>query len=244
MKALMIHVEKAVRPLNITQAQRGAIREELLTHLQGIYEEELAACGDSEQAIETAIRRFGPAEEISHNLRDALPWYSGLLAMIPWYARVRSWPESMWRIAWRGWMTGLLCWIPLGIAWCSLLVYRDKMSATQAILLWFLFAALALVYLIPFVGMVGSLHGVYGLKRSLSRTVLFGLSSCVGQLMIYSLIRLYVKPTLNPFVFGLAFLFPIVLGLLASTQTFREFVQGDAEKEQRLGEWEQLVIDK
>jgi hypothetical protein len=57
MKELMVHVEKAVRPLRITQGQRGAIREELLSHLQGIFDEEFARCGDRSAAIDASIKR-------------------------------------------------------------------------------------------------------------------------------------------------------------------------------------------
>ncbi|MCA9022807.1 MAG: hypothetical protein KDA74_21810 [Planctomycetaceae bacterium] len=244
MKALMIHVEKAVRPLRITQGQRTAIREELYGHLLGIYEEELAASGNQQQAIDAAIKRFGAADEISQKLRETMPWYSAILSRVPWFSRIRSWPESHWRIAWRGWMTGILCWVPLGITWCSLLVFRDRITALKAITLWFLFACLSIVYLVPFVGMVGSLHGMYGLTRSIRRAIYFGLAGCLGQFLIYGLIRWFVRPNMPLAVFTLPVLIPLFTGLLCSTSGFKRLIAGDAEKDQRLAEWEQLTLEE
>ncbi|HIK95177.1 MAG TPA: PrgI family protein [Planctomycetes bacterium] len=242
MKELMIHVEKAVRPLRITQGQRGAIREELLTHLQGIYDEELERHGDSSAAVQAAIERFGPAEEISRNLRGSLPWYSAALACVPWCARMRTWPESTGRIAWRAWMTGILFWVIVGIPWSCVLVATDRMSGGRAIGLWFLLASYSVVFFVPFVGMFGCIHGVYGQLRSTRRAVLFAVVGCLVQLGIYFLIKLYVKPTLPLGVFVIPFLAPLIVFATARSSGLMKLVRTDTQRGERAGEWEQLSL--
>ncbi|MEO2013298.1 MAG: hypothetical protein ABGZ53_02905 [Fuerstiella sp.] len=238
MKSLMIHVEKVVRPLRITQGRRRAIREELLTHLQGIYDEELDLHGDSTAAIE----RFGAADEVSRHLRGSLPWYSAALSSIPWCARVRSWPESTGRIAWRAWMTGILFWMIVGISWSCVLVATDRMSGGRAIGLWCLLASCSIAFFVPFVGMFGAVHGVYGQPRSTRRAVLFAVAGCLGQLAIYFLIKLYVKPTLPLGVYVLPFLMPLIVFASSRSSGLTKVVRCEAEQHERVGEWEQLSL--
>lgn len=245
MKDLMIHVEKAVRPLRITQGRRGAIREELLAHLTGIYEEELARHdGNQDAAVAAAIRRFGPASEITEKLRESLPWYSAVLSCIPFFARVRSWPESMWRIAWRGWITGILAWVLVGIPWCGVLIALGRKSVAEALTLWCLLAALGIAMLVPFVGMVGSLFGVYGLSQSKLRTVLFGMVGCASQLAVYLMLQRFVSPSMPLATYAIPFIF--TAGTLAAAQThaFATLIRQDTQRAARVGEWEQLAIDE
>ena len=45
MNELMVHVERAVRPVRANPARKFKMRQELLAHLTGIYDEELARSG-------------------------------------------------------------------------------------------------------------------------------------------------------------------------------------------------------
>lgn len=244
MKELMIHVERAVRPLRITQGQRGAIREELLSHLQGIYDEEFTRCGDRTEALESALKRFGPAEEVSQNLRGAMPWYSAALSTVPWFTPVRSWPETNAKIAWRGWMTAILLWVFIGIPWCGVMIVAGRMSELQAIAWWFLMASLGVAMLVPAVGMIGSIFGAYGLTRSAGRAAVSGVAGCLAQLGIYALIKVYIRPELPVAVFVVPLLIPLTIIAASRTRTFAAFVQDDSARDERAGEWEQLVIDE
>ena len=62
-------------------------------------------------------------------------------------------------------------------------------------------ASLGVAMLVPFVGMLGSVHGVFGLTRSFGRAVLFAVAGCLGQTGVYVLINLYVNPNLQPLVY-------------------------------------------
>ena len=59
MNEFMVLVERAVRPVLAGPARKLRMREELLAHLTGIYEEELARAGDEAAARAEAVRRFG-----------------------------------------------------------------------------------------------------------------------------------------------------------------------------------------
>jgi hypothetical protein len=84
MKELMLHVEKIVRPLRMSGRHKLRMREELLGHLRGIYDEELERVDNHGSAADAAIARFGQAGEISNKLK----------ASIPWYDFVFGWPRS------------------------------------------------------------------------------------------------------------------------------------------------------
>lgn len=73
MKALRIHVERVVRPLRASYWRKDRMREELLEHLTRLYDDELAATGDSATAAAQAIARFGDASALSRELQDSVP---------------------------------------------------------------------------------------------------------------------------------------------------------------------------
>ncbi|QDU38969.1 hypothetical protein Mal4_33010 [Maioricimonas rarisocia] len=67
-RSLMAHIERAVRPLPIGHLKRRRIREELLTHLEAIYAEEMQGGDSAAEAVERALRRFGSPESLSREL--------------------------------------------------------------------------------------------------------------------------------------------------------------------------------
>src|ERR1051325_942505 len=96
---LKILVERAVRPVRATSEHKRKIREELLAHVTGIFEEE-AKCGDSTAALEATARRFGEPMELTAQLQTAIPWQDlfseRVESLIGW-----GWQSSPLRLAGR-----------------------------------------------------------------------------------------------------------------------------------------------
>lgn len=73
MTQLKVIVERAVRPIRASKLRKRRMREELLGHLVGIYEEELGRLGDHQAALEQAGQRFGNPRELTEELQEAVP---------------------------------------------------------------------------------------------------------------------------------------------------------------------------
>jgi ATP-dependent Clp protease ATP-binding subunit ClpC len=56
---LKIIVERAVRPVRAGIARKRKMREELLAHVVGVFEEEVARLGDERAALQQTALRFG-----------------------------------------------------------------------------------------------------------------------------------------------------------------------------------------
>jgi hypothetical protein len=56
---LKIIVERAVRPVRASTSRKRKMREELLAHVVGVFEEESANLGDERTALEQTALRFG-----------------------------------------------------------------------------------------------------------------------------------------------------------------------------------------
>ena len=67
------HVGLAVDPIPASPQRKGSMREELLAHLRGAYEEELAEKKSPEMALAATIDRFGNLELIREELRQSVP---------------------------------------------------------------------------------------------------------------------------------------------------------------------------
>ena len=80
MKPLMIHVERAVRPVCAEESTKCNMREELYAHITSIYEEELQRTGDEDAAIEGACRRFGEPADLTAGLQAGIPWTERVFA--------------------------------------------------------------------------------------------------------------------------------------------------------------------
>jgi hypothetical protein len=63
----------AVDPIPASPQRKGSMREELLGHLRGAYEQELAENKVPETAMAAAINRFGNLEIIREELRQSVP---------------------------------------------------------------------------------------------------------------------------------------------------------------------------
>jgi hypothetical protein len=69
---LKILVERAVRPVRASAARKRKMREELLAHVAGVFEEE-ARHGDEQAALARTRERFGQAAELTAQLQASVP---------------------------------------------------------------------------------------------------------------------------------------------------------------------------
>ncbi len=70
---LKILVERAVRPVRASEARKRTMREELLSHVGSVFEEEFAGVPDQEAALAKTAQRFGDPGEVTRSLQGALP---------------------------------------------------------------------------------------------------------------------------------------------------------------------------
>ena len=67
-------VERVVRPVAAGPRRKQRMREELLAHLTGIYEEELAKLGAAPAAQSETVRRFGEPAMLTADLQHSVSW--------------------------------------------------------------------------------------------------------------------------------------------------------------------------
>lgn len=70
---LKIIVERAVRPVRASTARKRKMREELLAHVSGVFEEELARLGEESAALKQTELRFGNPAEVTSQLQESVP---------------------------------------------------------------------------------------------------------------------------------------------------------------------------
>ena len=70
---LKIIVERAVRPVRASRRPKRKMREELLAHVVGVFEEEVARLGDERSALEQTALRFGNPAEVTSQLQESVP---------------------------------------------------------------------------------------------------------------------------------------------------------------------------
>jgi hypothetical protein len=70
---LKIVVERAVRPVRASTSRKGKMREELLAHVVGVFDEESAKLGDERTAVERTALRFGTPAELTRQLQESVP---------------------------------------------------------------------------------------------------------------------------------------------------------------------------
>jgi hypothetical protein len=101
---LKIIVERAVRPVRASTSRKRRMREELLAHVVGVLEEELARLGNEPAALERTALRFGSPEDVTRQLQETVPARDVVRRY--WEGRPG---EPAWRTAFRlGWASGTL----------------------------------------------------------------------------------------------------------------------------------------
>ena len=70
---LKVIVERVVRPVRASTLRKRQMREELLAHVVGVFEEEAARLGDDQAALERTALRFGNPAEVTSRLQESVP---------------------------------------------------------------------------------------------------------------------------------------------------------------------------
>jgi hypothetical protein len=70
---LKILVERAVRPVRAGTSRMRQMREELLAHVNDVFEEELSRLGDEQAALERVRQRFGDLTQLTGQLQASVP---------------------------------------------------------------------------------------------------------------------------------------------------------------------------
>jgi len=70
---LKILVERAVRPVRASMFRKRKMQEELLAHVNAVFEEEAARLGDEQAAFERTAQRFGNPAELTGQLQMSVP---------------------------------------------------------------------------------------------------------------------------------------------------------------------------
>ena len=82
---LKIIVERAVRPVRASTSHKRRVREELLAHVSGVFEEAFAQLGDDRAALQRTQERFGPAADLTGQLQASVPgtdWFTRIVEQI------------------------------------------------------------------------------------------------------------------------------------------------------------------
>ena len=75
------HVERIVAPLRAGGRRKAAIREELLAHLDGVYELESAGAPHA-AALDATLRRFGDRDALTRQLQASIPALERILFIL------------------------------------------------------------------------------------------------------------------------------------------------------------------
>ncbi|QEL15971.1 hypothetical protein [Limnoglobus roseus] len=182
MNEFMVLVERAVRPVQAGPKRKLRMREELLAHLTGIHEEELARLGDDSAARAAAVQRFGDPAALTVELQQSVSFSDRMDARMD---RAFGWRpgESATRHSAR--QAGLIAlvilpWLPFVLLVAGTGQPDDEPVPSTATLLRFFGGLLVFVPALVFAlsvlyfRMRDSLHGAFGAPRSWRRVIGFG----------------------------------------------------------------------
>lgn len=239
MRDLMRHIEQAVRPVRAALRRKLEMREELLAHLQGIYEEELVRSGDEAVARDAALERFGSPEALSSQLATTVPWYDFLL---PWFNPTHHRPPMS--------VCALAAWA--SVAYLSLsLVVLTVMAGVFARIggLEYLAVVVVTAATIPPIVLVlcataGAIHGVLRHPRVPRRAILYATAlACYllpGSLGLMLLCGVRVDGAIVAWAVATSIATPLVVVLVAS-QLGAE-IRKDEQSLARITDWEAIEL--
>ena len=235
MNALMIHVERAVRPLRASKLRKLRMREEMLGHLKGIYEEERERLGDHDAAVRGAIKRFGPAEELSQKLQTSVPWHDSMMRLLAPFLPNQGWQASVLSLTFWSWA---LCLIGNALALCLVvwLIPRPRNGPEMFEML--LDCAMSILVLFgALFAMAGAFHGVLLHPKSIRWAIIYGagLFSCIliGGVLLY--------PE-TPHVFIAAYALMWIAVFAMASWGIGMLMRKEEVRFARLREWEQLEL--
>jgi hypothetical protein len=121
-------VERAVRPVRATIAQKRRMREELLSHLVSIFEEEAKSLGDEQRARERTRERFGDPRELSKQLQESVPRWDRCRSIMERLGYQRD--ESVWHLAAKHLLVTLLIYAVAVLIWLPIMVALQPVIST------------------------------------------------------------------------------------------------------------------
>jgi hypothetical protein len=173
---LKIVVERVVRPVRASTSRKRKMREELLAHILGVFEEEVARLGDDRAALERTALRFGNPADVTSPLQQSVPagdriarFFEGRPGEAALWVPIRL---AYWASAWEL------------VAVCAVLVLADWVTVLpRETLLTFGYVFLALpVYFIGAAFLTDWIEkGVYGPARAPRHRVAL---SAAGSLLV------------------------------------------------------------
>jgi len=108
-------VERVVRPIRASTWRKNQMREELLTHLEGLMAEEKARRGDDVGAVRRARARFGEPGQLTTELQATVPrWERWAFVPVPGLQRGRRRPGETLGAYQRRVIVRMTC---LGLVW-------------------------------------------------------------------------------------------------------------------------------
>jgi hypothetical protein len=180
MKELMIHVERAVRPVRASGGRKDRMRRELLDHLTEIYQAELKRLGNEASAREQAIQRFGEPAALTRELQDSVGWEERCAFTVERWFGWRA-PESAARYTFRMAVQFFLCFgVLAALAFVPVLIF-DGQAVDLMIRLRlassFVFLCSADVFLVGllYFKMRDRLLGGLGVQRSWRHVMTYGI---------------------------------------------------------------------
>jgi hypothetical protein len=230
---LKIVVERAVRPVRAGARRKDRMREELLAHLTGIYDQEHARLGDEGAARDEAIRRFGEPAALTRGLQESLTRKDRLTWFVERCIGWRAQESAAWhtlRLA----VTVLVllgaCLLAMDALWLTDALWLEELPRLLLIEAAFLAIATGGVFLLGWLyfKMRDALCGRPGVSRSLIRasaySVLFSLgalASVCAMLLLFGMLVLPSADLLSPeilypwwcLLFVLALLSPLFAAL-------------------------------
>ena len=200
-------VERAVRPVQAGPVRKMRMREELLAHMTGIYDEELARLGDEAAARAEAVRRFGDPAELTTGLQASVDCAGRLDARIDqWF----GWQPGRSAAQYALRLAGLIALIfapLLFVGHMAAMIQRpDGPMHPSALLIlrcWaaYTLATCALIFLVGFLSVKvrDSLYPIGTAARSLTRAAgYFVLMTLVTPAVTFGLSVLLAPDPLNP----------------------------------------------
>lgn len=255
MNQLMIHVEKVVRPVRASLELKMKMREELLSHLQGIYDEEIEQSKDRDAAIRVAMERFGSPDQVTRSLQGTVPWHSSALwHFYRGFTRDHECRATVQDATW--WMIRRMfgLWIVAGSLWLGFRIWLDRLQWSEAVGIWSAFMICGLLFAWPLCEFVASHVGILGRMKSPRRAFVFGLATWGAFMTLPTM--LYAVPWFGPavrasslgntsklFMVGLLVASILaVLAILLRSKKCAALIDTDAERVTRAREWELLDL--
>jgi ATP-dependent Clp protease ATP-binding subunit ClpC len=131
---LKIIVERAVRPVQASMPRKRQMREELLAHVCGVFEEEAARLGDERVALERVALRFGNPAEVTGQLQESVPasdilrrYWEGRPGEPAFRTAIRlAWASGAFSLVIAGFLL-VVAWITVGSvgAWPRVALYQS-----------------------------------------------------------------------------------------------------------------------